>query len=332
MPLRLVTANDTPFRRLPIWGRYALATLLVLATLGVRLWADAILTGYPLLLFFIPVIAASALLDRGTGIYSTLLSALLVDWFFLEPRFSLAVAQPQSLVALTLFVAVGVTIAVTMEALRVAVERLTAVSERRDLLLREMSHRTKNNLQAVAALLTLERSRNAGCGPLIDSLGSRITTMARVHDRLRVSEEGRAEVDAGAFLQDLTDDLRSGLVDGRPITLRLELPDGSWPLAMDQAVPLGLIVNELITNAVKYAFPDGRRGELLVSLRRQGGAVVLEVADDGIGMADGTPQPGSSGLGALLVDLLSQQLRATVTRSGPPGTRVTVRVPREGGR
>src|SRR6202030_3473597 len=83
------------------------------------------------------------------------------------------------------------------------------------------------------------------------------------------------------------------------------------PLAVDRAIPAGLILNELISNAFKHAFPDGRKGSLLIEGRRRGGSVVLEVRDDGVGMPEGADRARSRSLGLGIVGILTRQLKGT---------------------
>jgi two-component sensor histidine kinase len=126
--------------------------------------------------------------------------------------------------------------------------------------------------------------------------------MARIHRRLHTGGED-VSVDAGRFIGDLCEDLKDALASGSPIAISPRV--ANHPLPLTQAVPLGLIVNELVTNAVKYAFADGRAGTIWVSLERRSRELVLEVRDNGTGISQSKTRPG---IGHMLIEALSQQL------------------------
>jgi two-component sensor histidine kinase len=152
--------------------------------------------------------------------------------------------------------------------------------------------------------------------------------LGRVHDRL-THGDGAAVVDLKTFLGDLCNDLRTSLAGLRPVAVRVELESHVRP--MEQAVPLGLILNELLTNALKYAFPGEREGTISVRLERCGDELCLVVADDGVGLAstDGGGGGAPAGMGQRLVRSLTQQLGGRVSIDSRPGegTRCTVHVP-----
>lgn len=136
--------------------------------------------------------------------------------------------------------------------------------------------------------------------------------------------EGRVEVHLRSFICDLCEDLRIAMIGSRPISLLAEIVDGQFPLA--QAITIGLVINELVTNALKYAFPDDQPGSIKVQLTRVDGEFRLMVADDGVGEAASTP--GSSGLGQRLIQAMAQQLRGTYgAERRTDGRTCTVRFP-----
>ncbi|MGG5812515.1 sensor histidine kinase [Falsiroseomonas sp. CW058] len=337
-------------RALPTSARYALSAVLVLAAFGLREAAAPLLPpGYPFAHFLMAVLAASALFDRGSGILATGLSALLGLWFYIPPTGSLRVEDPRSLVLLGLFVVVALSIATVTEALHRAVERLQAAyaelasaharldrSERsRMLMLREFRHRTRNDLGALVGLLML-RARAAPSDIAREALreaAEHALALARVHTRLAV-EDGPdagtevATVDTRDFIGGLCADIEaSQFGEGlRPITLAVEAE--AHPLASERAVPLGLVLNETVTNAMKYAFPEDRPGRLRVRFARDGADFVLTVVDDGIGLPEegvmqgppSAPRAPGSGLGSRLLAGLAAQLRGTFARTpGPEG-------------
>lgn len=194
-----------------------------------------------------------------------------------------------------------------------------------DLHLRELQHRVKNNLQMIAALIRIE-ARNAPAGPAddrFDRLAGRMEALALLYRSL-ASEEGNGEsIDLGIYLSEIASAvMRAHAVEG----IRLELKVDTWPVSIDVAMPTGLVVNELLTNALKHAF-KGREGGTVTlhSLVDDEGCRVV-IADDGIGLAPDTQWPRPGKLGMMIVNSLRQNARARLHVESQPGkgTRVTV--------
>ena len=200
---------------------------------------------------------------------------------------------------------------------------LRAALARQDLLAREMSHRVKNSLAIVASLLALQ-ARSAEAGPdgaavraaLIDAR-SRVEAIAGVHDQLwqqgdRDRDETPGEIDLAPFLETLTANLQSGAPRHRLVCTVAPRRIGA-----DQAIPIGLLVNELVTNAIKYAYPESdfpAGGEIRVRAARTEEGLTLDVADDGVGLPeDFDIARASRSLGMRVVLNLSRQLGATLT-------------------
>lgn len=196
----------------------------------------------------------------------------------------------------------------------------------KELLLGEIHHRVKNNLQIVHSLLDMQAGLTqdpSAAGALRDSQ-NRIQSMALIHQTLYQSRDF-AEVEFGQFLETLMGHLQGSY--GRN-DLRLDSRADSVRLPIDRAIPCGLIVNELVTNALKHAFPGQRRGTVTVELHRlPGNRVEVAVSDDGIGIPDSVDLSTLSSLGMQLVQVLTDQLKAElhVQRRGP--TRVAVVFP-----
>lgn len=221
----------------------------------------------------------------------------------------------------------------SLEALKAANEKLeqlvadrTAALTQRDLLLREVYHRVKNNLQVVDGLLLLQSRKLADPDAVaaIEGLRKRVYAIGLVHHQLMGSSDLKT-FDVGVFLRDLVAHLQQGAPD--TVTLRID----AAPLSVDLdfAVPLGLLVTELITNALKHAFPNGA-GEVRVDLEApQEGEVVLRIADNGVGFSDptGTPTPS---LGLTIVKGLVRQLRGRIQSSQANGVRWEARFPAPG--
>jgi two-component sensor histidine kinase len=191
-------------------------------------------------------------------------------------------------------------------------------------LLREVHHRVKNNLQAIIHLMEIERDRIADpqARSLLDDLRERAHTMALVYEQVYQSPSV-ARVDMEAYLEALGGRLQELLCAGRRIDVDVDAAGVS--LDVSQAMPCGLIVNELVTNAFKHAFPPPvrDRGRIRVSLSQAARAVRLEVADDGIGVSGQNPRQGAVGLE--LVSLWARhQLGGRLTTRSDGGTTFTV--------
>jgi PAS domain S-box-containing protein len=209
---------------------------------------------------------------------------------------------------------------------RTAAESLRRNLEEKELLLREIHHRVKNNLQVVTSLLGLQALKlgnTAAAAALADSQ-QRINSIALVHEHLYRSE-GLAGVEFRTYLKQLTDMLLSTHGE-RVRRVQLKLDVEAEPLDIDLAVPLGLVVNELVGNALKHAFPDDQTGQVCVELKATAsGGWLLAVEDDGIGFALQTSSTPST-LGIRLVRSLARQLDAEVSWQGlPKGTRCEMR-------
>jgi PAS domain S-box-containing protein len=193
----------------------------------------------------------------------------------------------------------------------------------KELLLREVHHRVKNNMQVISSLLAMQStSGDPQVRERLDESQHRIRTIALIHEQLYQSTEV-AHIDVRSYLDVLANHLLQtfGMAD------RIELVQDIAPLDvdLDQSLACGLIVNELLTNALKYAFPDHRRGTIRLSLReRADGTRVLEVADDGRGMPSPTPGEARKTLGTSLVAQLARQLRGRVEIDGSQGTTVRI--------
>ncbi|WEK42141.1 MAG: DUF4118 domain-containing protein [Candidatus Sphingomonas colombiensis] len=184
-----------------------------------------------------------------------------------------------------------------------------AAQDRSAALLRELSHRLANDLSMLVstATMTARQSDNPETAAAIDSIVSRMVVLGRVYQRLRVDEATSERVDLSAFLGNLCDDMRLTRFNMRPIALRLEADKCAVPLS--QAVIIGLITNELLTNIAKHSYPDDRPGNVAVLLRPhpfRPDAMQLTVSDDGIGLAAAPIEKGH--MGQRLVAALASQL------------------------
>ena len=217
-------------------------------------------------------------------------------------------------------------VAVALEHARLYRESIQTLQER-EALLREIHHRVKNNLQIIASLLRLT-SRNIDDPALQEIFGQsqdRIHSMALVHETLYSSGD-LARVNFKEYLRKLTADLLNSYRIGTSgVVCRTHIDE--TPLEIHKAVPCGLLVSELITNALKHAFPDGRQGEICVDFRRRNGQFVLRVADDGIGLPEGSEDGQDGAFGMRLVRILTRQLDGQLCVRADCGTTVEIVFP-----
>jgi len=190
----------------------------------------------------------------------------------------------------------------------------------------ELNHRVKNNLAVVSAMLSMQ-SRVARSPEVRDHLAravDRIQTIADVHASLYRSGR-KDEVDFSTYLHDLCARLAMSVVDKTRVRLTVEAEPSV--LSLDKAIALGVVVNELITNAAKHAYPAPATGTISVRLTREGAGLRLRVEDIGPGLPD---KPNPAGLGMRLVRSLVQQLGATLEIDCQAGAAFTVRLPNAG--
>jgi PAS domain S-box-containing protein len=193
-------------------------------------------------------------------------------------------------------------------------------------LLQELGHRIRNSLQIIASMISLEaRNRKVGEGKAaLERVSHRIAALGRLYSILGETNSVE-EVDAAAYLEALCRDLIESLQKEDGISIALKTDIESEPLPADRAIPLGLIVNELVTNAIKHAFPSKTRGRVAVTLKRIPGELRLTVSDDGKGF---DPRCTDSGTGGRLVEIFARQLGGQVERKrGNEGTIVCLTLP-----
>jgi PAS domain S-box-containing protein len=214
---------------------------------------------------------------------------------------------------------------------RVRLEREHAISgERIGMLLQELTHRVKNSLQIIAAMVSIEaRGHKSGEGKAaLERVSHRINALGQLYSQLSKANTVEA-VDAATYLDELCRDLIASVHKEGGTTIVLKTDIESELLPTDRAITIGLMVNELVTNAVKYAFPDDTKGTVLVTLKRAPGELRLTVSDDGKGV---DPGRADSGVGGRLIEGFAQQLGGQLKReSNSQGTTVRLILPsREG--
>ena len=194
----------------------------------------------------------------------------------------------------------------------------------KDMLLRELQHRVKNNLQMITALIRLE-ARNLPEQATIerfDRLAGRVNSLALLYRSL--SEDLSAEtVDLGVYLSQIASAvMQAHAVEG----IRLDLKVDTWPVSVNVAMPAGLVVNELLTNALKHAFVGRDGGAITLHSLVDGTGCRVIIADDGVGLAEGAIWPQKGRLGALIVESLRANARARLDVKSSPGQGVRVTI------
>jgi two-component sensor histidine kinase len=206
----------------------------------------------------------------------------------------------------------------TVQQLEESNRRLGESLREKETLLREIHHRVKNNLQIVYSLVNLQSTHVQDPRTLagLQDCRERVRTMALIHEKLYGSRD-LDRIDFADYVQDLARDLlRTYGAAGR---VRLSVEAERIPFDIQEAVPCGLIVYELVSNALKHAFPQGREGEIRVSLRRAvDGPVALSVSDNGVGLPPDLDVANTRSLGLHLVHNLARQAggEVRVTRDG----------------
>jgi PAS domain S-box-containing protein len=217
---------------------------------------------------------------------------------------------------------------------------LQAQEHRRDAdhyrrLLREMNHRVKNNLQVLSSIVELERHEARNDERLV-RIAQRIRNVSRIHTALHEAATDVEEVDVVGTLQTFLEEFRAALAAGVGITFSADADE--LRLSAGRALALGLLVNELVTNAVRHAFPDGRPGSVGVRLSRTGERGVVVIADDGVGMGTtASAEAASSGagdgarprIGTELVRQLTAELGASWVTTSDRGVRHEITFPLE---
>ncbi|RJF78832.1 sensor histidine kinase [Rhodopseudomonas palustris] len=190
---------------------------------------------------------------------------------------------------------------------RAQIERFETQIRERDTLMRELQHRVKNNLQLVTALVRLEaRSAAEGETVALARLASRIDALTALYRILSAESAGGNDLDLGEYLSDVTEAVM--LAHGRD-EVAYEVNTVYCPLSVNIAMPAGLLVNEMLTNALKYAFVGRSGGRIKVICGVDAGRVSVVVSDDGVGLPEGQEWPSPRKLGALILQTLKENAR-----------------------
>jgi PAS domain S-box-containing protein len=209
-----------------------------------------------------------------------------------------------------------------------AESRTRASLREKEVLLREVHHRVKNNLQVIASLISLQLRgvANLAAHDALEECRARVLAIALIHEQLYQSSD-YGQVPFSDYIHRLADNVFHATGSAAP-DVKLQLGIESIALPVDKAIPCGLILNELITNALKHAFPEHRCGTIVVELGSREGRISLSVRDDGIGLPDDFDIQRSRGLGLELIVTLAEQLEARldIERGAPEAPGATFRL------
>ncbi len=209
--------------------------------------------------------------------------------------------------------------------------RLRGALEERDVLLREIHHRVKNNMQVIASLLSIQsNSVVPELRPYFHDNMQRIRAMARIHESLYASDN-LSQVDFGSYLASLCGDLKHSFGAGDRVTVEITGPHLSFPI--DTATPLGLLLSEVISNSLKHGYHGEARGRIQIDIEKTDAATTFQVLDDGAGIPPDLDLATEKSMGLRLVRILAQQLGATYAYERPEagGTLFRLALPRTAG-
>jgi two-component sensor histidine kinase len=299
------------FRQKPV-AALVLAVATIAIAISMRFALSPYLPGFPFLTLFPAVVICTFAGGWRTGLATTFLSALAADYFLMPPAYSFNLALLADALGLAGFVIVSLgLIFLTHIAIRTA-EANAALAEQRQVLLIELQHRIKNHLQLLGAMLathakaaTNDRIRQR----LLDA-GQRLQVMAATYDNLY---EPGALIDMCDHLRKICDFVKSG-VASTGSKIEVSAVETKWPV--EKVVPLSLIVNELLTNAVKHS-PENAELSISVNLERQGRDIRLSVLTRNVALPSDFQLEGS-GLGLRIAGMLARQLGGTLTTPDLP--------------
>jgi len=307
--------------------RYSIALITPLMALGLTWLFSPLREQTPTPLFFASILVSAWWGGLGPGLVATAGSVVTLHYFLLPPLFTLAFSWVD-LIRLPVFLGVALLIAFLQGRRRQAEDALKAALHYKDVLLQEVHHRVKNNLQVVTSLLNLQ----AGAVPdpqlrrIIEESGQRLQAIAFMHEIFHQTSDG-GHLEVQAYVRTLLNHLfQVYRLPEQAIRLHLDLAALSWDV--NQAMTCGLILHELVSNSLTHAFPQGQAGEIFVTLQPEPrGTCTLVVRDTGVGLPQGFNIHTTTSLGLRLVSLLVRQLEGTLILARDGGTRMTLTFP-----
>jgi two-component sensor histidine kinase len=290
---------------------------MVLVAFALRTAMQEVAGSYGFIFYVPPILVASLLFDRGSGVLALVLSAALtasiIPW---EHNVGVHIG------ALMVFAAITAPLVFIAEGLHRALEVAQEARQAQTLLLAEMTHRVRNKFAMILSLIGLQaRQSPPATREALEKVAQRVRVISNLHEHLQIARHDNL-VDLSQYLSELGRSVGDAIRELRPVTVTVN----SQPISLppDKALSIGLIVNELVTNAFKYAFPDDQIGHVEVECKVIDGRLAVSVADDGIGC----PEHSESGLGTRLVALLIDQHGGAIKRTNlDPGCRISVTIP-----
>lgn len=197
----------------------------------------------------------------------------------------------------------------------------------KEMLMREIHHRVKNNLTVISSLLGIQAQyiKDKEAREIFKETENRARSMALIHQRL-YSSESLKNIEYSEYIRTLVQDLFR-TYSTSPDKVQLEIDVDEIDMDINTSVPLGLIINELVSNALKYAFPGDKSGYVKIGLHKKGKEYVLEVSDNGVGLPEDFDVDKTDTLGMLLINSLTQQIDGTLKIKKKPGTTFKITFP-----
>lgn len=276
----------------------------------------------------IPAVLLATLVGRMQAGMIVLFVTVILTWYYVLPlQGSFVFENPDDGPRTAVNMIMGLLVVLITEVARKAARALIAEREERirerDLLLREVDHRVKNNLTILASLLAAQqrKTENSEVQQALEDARGRVFSLAKAYDFLNLRGDNKEDIEMRSFLENLVEAIhKSGLNDGIRISVRAD----KWHLDRTHAGATGLLVNELITNAVKHAFAGRNGGSIDITLDAAGEEAVLKVKDDGVGFDTGAITEGK---GTNFLQALARTARAELScESGSGGTCYTARL------
>jgi len=315
---------------LPAWlSQFAFAIFCLGMEVLLRLAINAFAPGAaPFAVIYPGILAATLFAGWQSGLIVLLISQLAAWYFVIPTQMSFELANPADGPRMLVILFTGCLVIALADIFRQAVSRNAQTRKaqlaEQALLLREIDHRIKNNFAMVTSLVDIQRRRSsdATVKEALSEVLTRVDSFSRAHQHLYHDQRNVSAVQMKEYIHGLCDALAQALTLRGAITLTCHSDDAL--IDRDRAVSIGLLINELVTNAAKHAFNGRETGSVSVSFRRIDDGWRLCVEDDGVGIPERRDK-SSGGLGQRLVDAFVRQAHGTLsTESAEPGTRVIV--------
>jgi PAS domain S-box-containing protein len=198
----------------------------------------------------------------------------------------------------------------------------------KELLLKEIHHRVKNNLQIISSLIKMQSQnfKNAEIQEVFRETQNRVMSMSYIHQSFYQSGD-LTEINFDIYIQKLVNNLFN-IYDTNPVLINFEIDTKGISMGVDTAIPCGLMINEMVSNSLKHAFVKGNRGSISITLDEKDGVCILNIKDNGRGIPDSVQLGKSTSLGMVLITMLCDQIDGSISLKREGGTEYEVRFPR----